>query len=360
MMLVSAEASKGVRADVKAGVRPCPEFLRLEERFGVQLLDWTALPNSRGRRSAQQSLRHVKVALRDVRQASAVLSDGEHVGIPLALAMRLPGFGKTRHVMIGHHLAGRSCVAAFRLLGAARRIDLVIVHSPHQAELVGDEFLMPREWVAVVPYGIDTDFWRPSAGARLGEGVNEQEDGLVLSVGREHRDFRCLAQACANLGQVFLTDDSAHSPNAHRTQPDVWPDNFTRRSLALPELREMYGRAAVVVVPLLASAASFGITAALEAMAMGKALVVTATDGLRDIVNDGETGLVVPPGDAVALRDAVQRLLEHPEQRRALGDAARAAVVERYRLDLFVDSLAHHLRVAAPSGSEVSVERGDR
>jgi glycosyltransferase involved in cell wall biosynthesis len=340
MMLVSADASGRVRAEVEAGLRPSPEFLGLEKRFGVRLLDWTALGNNRGRRSGRQSLNHVAAALRGLRQTSAVLSDGEHLGIPLAVAMRLPGFGKTRHVMIGHHLAGRSRILAFRLLGVRRRLDCVIVHSSNQAELVIGRLHVPREVVAVVPYAVDTNFWRPEE--------NLEEDGLILSVGREHRDFRCLAEACDGFGRVFLTDDSAHSPDAHRTSPDVWPANFTRRSLALLELRAMYARAAVVVVPLLDSAASFGITAVLEAMAMGKAVVVTGTDALRAVVDDRQTGMVVSPGDPVALGDAVRRLLEHPEERRALGEAARAVATERYALDLFVARLAQHLRVGDP------------
>jgi glycosyltransferase involved in cell wall biosynthesis len=221
-----------------------------------------------------------------------------------------------------------------------RRLDCVIVHSSNQAELVIRRLHLPRDVVAVVPYAVDTNFWRPEDYL--------EEDGLILSVGREHRDFRCLAEACDGLGRVFLTDDSAHSPNAHRTSPDVWPANFTRRSLGLLELRAMYARAAVVVVPLLDSAASFGITAVLEAMAMGKAVVVTGTDALRAVVDERQTGLVVSPGDPVALRDAVQRLLEHPEERRALGEAARSVVVERYGLDLFVARLAQHLRVGDP------------
>jgi glycosyltransferase involved in cell wall biosynthesis len=340
MMLVSADASGRVRADVEAGLRPCPEFLGLEKRFGVRLLDWTALGNNRGRRSGRQSLHHVAAALRGLRQASAVLSDGEHLGIPLALGMRLPGFGRTRHVMIGHHLSGRSRILAFRLLGVRGRLDCVIVHSSNQAELVTGLLHVPKDVVAVVPYAVDTNFWRPEE--------DLEEDGLVLSVGREHRDFRCLAVACDGFGQVFLTDDSAHSPDAHRTYPDAWPANFTRRSLALLELRAMYARAAVVVVPLLDSPASFGITAVLEAMAMGKAVVVTGTDALRAVVDDRQTGLVVSPGDPVALRDAVRRLLEHPEERRALGQAARAVAEERYGVDLFVARLAQHLRVGDP------------
>ena len=54
-----------------------------------------------------------------------------------------------------------------------------------------------------------------------------------------------------------------------------------------------------------------------------------ATKNLRDLVVDGVTGLLVPPGDPAALRAALERLLAEPELRRRLGTAARARVAER-------------------------------
>ena len=63
--------------------------------------------------------------------------------------------------------------------------------------------------------------------------------------------------------------------------------------------------------------------AAVEAMAAGLAVVATRTGGLTEVVRDGETGLLVPPGDADALSAAMDRLLARPEERRAMGEAGR-------------------------------------
>jgi glycosyltransferase involved in cell wall biosynthesis len=111
----------------------------------------------------------------------------------------------------------------------------------------------------------------------------------------------------------------------------------------------MYARATVVVVPVVESPFPFGITTLLEAMSMGKAVIVSGTEGLRGLVNDGETGLVVAPGDPAALRTAVVDLLADPEKRRRLGQAARRTAVEQYGLDLYVDRLAHHLGLVGAS-----------
>lgn len=63
-------------------------------------------------------------------------------------------------------------------------------------------------------------------------------------------------------------------------------------------------------------------TVAIEAMLMGRPLVAARSGGLTDIVADGQTGLLVPRGDAPALREAIQRLLNDPEQRANMGRLA--------------------------------------
>jgi glycosyltransferase involved in cell wall biosynthesis len=67
---------------------------------------------------------------------------------------------------------------------------------------------------------------------------------------------------------------------------------------------------------------SFGIVA-LEAAAAGKPAIVSAIGGLTDVVEDGETGILVPPGDVGVLRAALRRLFDDAELRQRLGAAAR-------------------------------------
>ena len=80
---------------------------------------------------------------------------------------------------------------------------------------------------------------------------------------------------------------------------------------------------AVYVHPALME--GFGI-AVLEAMAMERSVVATVTGGLPEIVRNGETGLLVPPGDAGALAEAVTALLRDPARAAAMGRAGRARV----------------------------------
>jgi glycosyltransferase involved in cell wall biosynthesis len=91
-------------------------------------------------------------------------------------------------------------------------------------------------------------------------------------------------------------------------------------------------------------------TGALEAMAAGAALVVSDVEGLAEAVAPG-TGLRVPPGDPVALADAIESLLGDPARRRALGEAARVRAVAEYdEKTLASRMLALYEEVLASSG----------
>jgi glycosyltransferase involved in cell wall biosynthesis len=100
------------------------------------------------------------------------------------------------------------------------------------------------------------------------------------------------------------------------------------------ELQRLYDRAAVVACP--SHSEGFGMVCA-EAMAHGRPVVAGAVGGLLDMVVDGETGLLVPPGDVRALRAALQRLLADPELRRRLGASARAHITALCGWDAVTD-----------------------
>ena len=93
--------------------------------------------------------------------------------------------------------------------------------------------------------------------------------------------------------------------------------------VAHDELNRLYRRAGVVVLP----SRQEGLPVALlEAMAHGCPVVATSVGGIPQLVEDGRTGLLVPPGDPAALRTAIEALLDDPELGRQLGQAARERV----------------------------------
>jgi glycosyltransferase involved in cell wall biosynthesis len=99
------------------------------------------------------------------------------------------------------------------------------------------------------------------------------------------------------------------------------------------ELPGYYDRAAVVVCP--SRREGYGVVAR-QAMAHARPVVATAVGGLAEAIVDGESGVLVAPGDVGGLRAALERLLADPGLRGRLGAAARDRVRERYSREVAV------------------------
>ena len=83
---------------------------------------------------------------------------------------------------------------------------------------------------------------------------------------------------------------------------------------------------------------------AVEAQACGLPAVASRTGGVPDIVEDGVTGILVPPGETSPLADALRALLSDPERRKRLAAAARARMTERFAYDTMVTRYAEMFR----------------
>jgi len=90
--------------------------------------------------------------------------------------------------------------------------------------------------------------------------------------------------------------------------------------------------------------------ALLEAMALGRTIVASRVSGIPEMLEDGVSGVLVPPGDAAALGAAVARLLEDPARAAAIGDAALARLRTRFSLDAFADTMFAAFEDAVATG----------
>ncbi len=191
-----------------------------------------------------------------------------------------------------------------------RRARLVI--SPSTALAEEGRRLGARE-VRVIPNGVDFP-------DEVGEEADPPE---VLYAGRLSREKGVLelVEAAAGLRLVVAGDGPlrARVPQARGFIPHA-------------ELEALYARAAVVACP--SHREGFGVACA-EAMAHGRPVVASEVGGLRDLVVDGETGLLVPPRDVSALREALQRLLADRELRRRLGAAGRERIQAHFSWQRF-------------------------
>lgn len=190
-----------------------------------------------------------------------------------------------------------------------RRARIVVCAS---SSLAADTSALGAREVRVIRSGVDLP---PVVGPPA-------EPPHVLYVGRlsEEKGIRELVEAAAGLPLVVVGDGPLRAlvPSAVGFVPHH-------------ELGDYYERAAVVCVP--SRREGYGVSAR-EAMAYGRAVVATSAGGLADAVEDGVTGVVVPPREPAPLREALVRLLADPALRARLGAAARS----RAREDLSWDA----------------------
>jgi glycosyltransferase involved in cell wall biosynthesis len=97
------------------------------------------------------------------------------------------------------------------------------------------------------------------------------------------------------------------------------------------ELIRRYQNCRFVVVPLKSTThTSAGINIVFEAAAFGKAVIATNTGGMASYIKNDETGILVPPNNSEAMRDAIQRLWENPEIAYEMGIANRHHIEKHY------------------------------
>lgn len=260
--------------------------------------------------------------------ADAFFTTGEDIGLPLAMLMKLRRV-RASHTMIAHTLAPAKKRVFFRA-GAGSRLDKVLCYASTEERLMLDQLGLPARAVQRFNYHADEQFFRPMPEVA-------EEPNLICSAGQLLRDYDTLIGATSDLPvQVRI---AAGSPwIAHEMRPSGGlPANVDWKKYNRFDLRDLYARSALAVVPLHQNVYQTGISTILEMMAMGKCVIATRTHGQVDTIVDGVTGVYVPPGNAGALRAAIQRLLASPADRRRIGQAARAFIEKEAGLDLFTE-----------------------
>jgi L-malate glycosyltransferase len=102
------------------------------------------------------------------------------------------------------------------------------------------------------------------------------------------------------------------------------------------EARQIIRQSDIFVMPSLSE--SFGVAAA-EAASYGLPVVASDVGGVPEIVRDGDTGLLIPPGDEAALAEAILRLAQDGQLRQSMGNAGRRLVAEKYDFEKCLDKM---------------------
>ena len=237
---------------------------------------------------------------------------------------------------------------AYRCYASA---DRFIAISPRLAENYRRAGL-PADRLATVPNAVDTDRFAPADAAerhRLRQALDASAADLpwILFVGffSDDKAPEALADAWLQLHEAGLpsllllvgaTRSAYHEVDASiaeriRTKAaEAGVEHLVRFAGEVADVENYYRAADVFVMPSVREA--FGM-ALIEAMASGTPVIATRIDGVTDvIVDDGKTGILVPPRDAEQIAVAIRSLLDDPAAAAVMGAHARAAVLQQYSL----------------------------
>jgi rhamnosyl/mannosyltransferase len=189
----------------------------------------------------------------------------------------------------------------------------------------------------IIPFGIDASRFAatPAVLARVAA-LREGWGGrpAVLGVGRlvGYKGFDVLLEAARDLDAAVVLIGTG--PEEARLRALAGPGVIFAGRVSDEDLIAYYHAAEIFCLPSVTIAEAFGMVL-LEAMACGKPLVTTSLPtGVSAVNRDGATGLVVPPGDVGALREALKALLRDPARRQVMGEASKAVQAGEYGSEL--------------------------
>src|SRR5215471_400755 len=199
-----------------------------------------------------------------------------------------------------------------------RRSDHVIAVSEATRRIMTDFEGTPEAKITLVYNGVEPLCTPASESvAKLRRELMLHDESICLMIARLHEEkgFKVLFDAIPIVVShvpnmvVLVAGEGPHRATLAAGARRRGLDHMVRFLGQRNDIPELISLASVVVLPSLAE--SFGFVL-LEAMSLGKPVVASTAGGIPEVVSHGETGLLVPPGDALSLADAISRVLLKP------------------------------------------------
>jgi len=233
---------------------------------------------------------------------------------------------------------------------ACRRATKIIAVSRFTAEGIINGYRISPEKVTIIPDAVDTNRFNPSvSGHDLRERWKLHSDPLVVFVGRlvQNKGLNHLIKAFASVLQeipdakLIVVGEEGKSElvgGGIKNELVIMSKKLNLKNsikflgrASSEDLPKIYAAADVVVLPSIME--GFGITL-LEAMATAKPCIATTVGGIPDVITNGETGILVPPGDSSALYEAICTVLKDRSLARKFGEAGCRRAEEGFTWDI--------------------------
>jgi len=203
-----------------------------------------------------------------------------------------------------------------------------IVNTRSEIEDYSESWGIDKKKMSYMPFKINTQ-------EELSN-LDTEESRFIYSGGDSLRDYGTLFKALESVDVEAKVLTNLPLPG--RTPPDNV--EIIRNSGTFDEFYGPMAKAALAVFPIESGhIRGAGQGSFLGAMFLGKAVVVSDTPGIRDIIEDGQNGFIVPPDDPLMLREKIVELMSNSDMRRRVGQQARLDVLSKYTHERYVKNL---------------------
>ena len=204
-------------------------------------------------------------------------------------------------------------------------------------------------------YAARTDVFKPAEDDRY------TEHGPILSIGVAKRDYDTMIEALSGLPgyqtEIFVSSKYGDKYRGQKFKKIVEWIQFPEK-ISDEDLLCRYQNARFVVVPLMPTSHSgAGVTSIFEASSSGRAVIATQTGGMDSYVVHGKTGILVPPRDVDAMRNAIKTLWENEDLATDMGNAGRRFIEENYAHAKVVEGITAFLTELWNERNQSNAER---
>jgi glycosyltransferase involved in cell wall biosynthesis len=272
-----------------------------------------------------------------------------------AIVNALPGTG---YVFVSQQWLARlirpGVTLAFRLLLNAANSRVIVENRDDMQKWISSRVMRPDRVVVMPGCGVDTNLFRP--------GPEPSSPPLVVLAARllaykgvaEFVEAARLLKARGARARFALVGDSGPANPASITadQLRLWEREGVVEWFGWrDDMGKVFAEAHIVCMP---SHGGEGVPRSLlEAAACGKPIVATDVPGCRDVVHDGENGLLVPPQQIAALADALERLTNDSELRQSMGARGRERAVAKFSVEIVAgETLQLYAELLPPPGAK--------
>ncbi len=169
---------------------------------------------------------------------------------------------------------------------------------------------------------------------------------LIISAGKTERDHDTLVSACCDLDCALkIYCSAATAPTVANLPPhiEICASTSTNNAVSYQTVLAAYRQATAIAIPLTKTDNLAGLTSLLDAMAVGKPVVMTRNKQVDIDIEQEGIGIWVDPGDVEGWQQAITYVLDHPDEARAMGDRGRELCEKKYSLEIFTRHLANAL-----------------